>query len=223
MLLFHGTRLDRRGLRNLFAEGLRAHDRGWMHELTDERAFCFLSNAPVAGRGGDPVFFATARRYHPRTRSEGYVVVLDVTPAALESSLVGVFPNFELDQFLDASSFRRRPVVDLPALIRLGRSTCAGQFESRRARGSRLGCARHAARPSSPSSGVRPTPCWTRTAATRCSTRGRDDLLQGPERSSSSQPVTSKLPSTSKPGKWMESVPTKRLRSSSCTSTRAGA
>ncbi|MCA9616853.1 MAG: hypothetical protein KC586_29035, partial [Myxococcales bacterium] len=125
MLLFHGTRLDRESLRHVFAEGLLPSDRGWMHELTDERAFCFLANAPIAGRGGDPIFFATGRRYRTRKPTEGYVVVVDVPPPQLEASLVGVFPNVELEQFLRSQAFRHRPKSYLPQLVRLGRASDA--------------------------------------------------------------------------------------------------
>ncbi|MAQ19753.1 MAG: hypothetical protein CMN30_33740 [Sandaracinus sp.] len=120
MLLFHGTRLDRAGLRSLFAEGLRAHEHPWVHEVAAERDHAFLATAPVAGRGGDPMFFATAGRYR---RGEGYILVVDVPRAALDDLVVGVFPNHALHQFLEARPIRQRPQYFLPGVIRLGHAS----------------------------------------------------------------------------------------------------
>ncbi|MGZ3419534.1 MAG: hypothetical protein ACXVEE_16790 [Polyangiales bacterium] len=139
MLLFHGTRGDRTIVESIADQGLRAAGRAWTHALLGREDCAFLSNAPVAGHGGDPVAFAMGfGGWLPRRASvDGWIVVVDL-PKDAHGLVRAVIPNlqlaryFERDRhfalletnawFLDADSPKARigpPVVEV--LAELGR------------------------------------------------------------------------------------------------------
>ncbi|MGO8948514.1 MAG: hypothetical protein ACLQUY_12810 [Ktedonobacterales bacterium] len=105
MLLFHGTTAP--ALEGILQHGLRppqptaaSHD--WVWELSGRAQgnAVFLSTAPVAGKGGDPVSFALGWPLkHARGSQPGYVVVVDLPPDALEH-VHAVVPNSELTAFV---------------------------------------------------------------------------------------------------------------------------
>jgi hypothetical protein len=111
MLLFHGT--SALALDGIMARGLQppqpgagSHD--WVWDLSGhaQRSAVFLSTAPVASKGGDPVSFAMGwlvRRW--RGRPPGYLVVVDLPPEAL-NLVYAVVPNVELNGFVGVYSAR---------------------------------------------------------------------------------------------------------------------
>ena len=114
MLLFHGTRAST--LDGILEHGLRppqpdvtAHDWVWDLSGRSQGNAVFLSTAPVAGRGGDPVSFAMGwplkrlRGQHP-----GYIIAVDLPPEAL-ALVYAVVPNSELATFI--SAFRTRALL----------------------------------------------------------------------------------------------------------------
>lgn len=137
MILFHGTRATRRQLRTLWSEGLRAHPREWLHAMHPaENEFCFLASQPVAGIGGDPVYFAMQERSTQRGR-DGWILVVDL-PAHARDAIVAVLPNLDLEQFfvdqpvresmghsILSSNPRRRAPTMIEALVAIGRDTAA--------------------------------------------------------------------------------------------------
>jgi hypothetical protein len=118
MLLFHGTTLP--ALDDILKHGLRppqphatAHD--WVAEISgrSQGSAVFVSTAPVAGKGGDPVSFAMGwpvKRLYERL--PGYIVVVDLPPDAL-ALVHAVVPNVELNTFISVyltRSFLRETV-----------------------------------------------------------------------------------------------------------------
>lgn len=105
MLLFHGTTAP--ALDGILQHGLRppqpdtaGHD--WVWELSgrSQGNAAFLSTAPVAGKGGDPVSFALGWPLkHVGGRQPGYLVVVDLPPDALVL-VHAVVPNIELNAFV---------------------------------------------------------------------------------------------------------------------------
>ena len=85
------------------------HDWVWDLSGHSQGNAVFLSTAPVAGKGGDPVSFAMGwpvkrlRGQHP-----GYIIVVDMPPEAFDR-VYAVVPNVELDTFI--SVFRTRSVL----------------------------------------------------------------------------------------------------------------
>ena len=82
------------------------HD--WVWELSGRAQgnAVFLSTAPVAGKGGDPVSFALGWPLkHAGGRQPGYVVVVDLPPDAL-GLVHAVVPNIELTAFVSVSITR---------------------------------------------------------------------------------------------------------------------
>ncbi len=90
MLLFHGT--TEPALDGILKHGLRppqpgaaGHDWVWDLSGRSQGNAVFLSTAPVAGKGGDPVSFAMGwpvRRL--RGQYPGYLVVVDLPAEALD-------------------------------------------------------------------------------------------------------------------------------------------
>lgn len=106
MILFHGTRATRRQLASIFREGLRAFPRGWLHELGAEDEHCFLANQPVAGVGGDPVFFAMSDRgLRLGAETDGWIVVVELPPDARDV-VRAVIPNLDLEQYFTDQPLR---------------------------------------------------------------------------------------------------------------------
>jgi hypothetical protein len=111
MLLFHGTTAP--ALDGILQHGLRppqphaaGHD--WVWELSGRAQgnAVFLSTAPVAGKGGDPVSFALGwPLQHARGRQPGYLVVVDLPPDAL-GLVHAVVPNVALPAFVSVSCTR---------------------------------------------------------------------------------------------------------------------
>ncbi|MEZ4410035.1 MAG: hypothetical protein R3A52_26705 [Polyangiales bacterium] len=119
MLLFHGTRGGRDLLDAIARDGLRAHRHEWTHDRLGHAASTFLSNAPVAGTGGDPVAFA---RGFTRARSrerDGWIVVVDL-PRARWSVIHAVVPNLALEQYFDARALRPQLLSPAPLLATNG-------------------------------------------------------------------------------------------------------
>src|SRR5262245_36225943 len=111
MLLFHGT--SAHALAGILQDGLQPsqpgatnHDCVWELRGRSRGNAGFLSTAPVAGKGGDPVSFALGWPLkHRRGGQPGYLVVVDLPPDALEL-VHAVVPNVELNTFI--SVFRTR-------------------------------------------------------------------------------------------------------------------
>lgn len=130
MLLFHGTMAP--ALDGILAQGLRpsqpsavAHDWVWDLSGRSQRSAVFLSTAPVAGKGGDPVSFAMgwpSRRR--RGHYPGYIVVVDLPLEALDL-VRAVVPNVELDTFI--SVYRTRAF--LHDTFRLEASQASGESQ----------------------------------------------------------------------------------------------
>ncbi|HZC79380.1 MAG TPA: hypothetical protein VE258_16620, partial [Ktedonobacterales bacterium] len=105
MLLFHGTTLQ--ALDGILQHGLRPpqpntakHDWVWEVSGRSQGNAVFLSTAPVAGKGGDPVSFALGWPLkHIGGRQPGYLVVVDLPPEAL-ALVHAVVPNVELTSFV---------------------------------------------------------------------------------------------------------------------------
>jgi hypothetical protein len=104
MLLFHGT--TAKALDSILKDGLKppqphASQRDWVWELSgrSQGNAVFLSTAPVAGKGGDPVSFARGWPLRLTGGSPGYLIVVDLPPEArhLVHALV---PNIELTSFI---------------------------------------------------------------------------------------------------------------------------
>jgi hypothetical protein len=112
MLLFHGTNED--ALEGILKRGLEpprpednAHDWMWQFAGRSQSSLVFLSTAPVAGKGGDPVSFASgwpARRFKPPR--PGYIIVVDLPPDAM-GLVHAVIPNAEFDNFTNVSTIRQ--------------------------------------------------------------------------------------------------------------------
>ena len=89
MLLFHGTRAN--ALDDILTHGLKprwprdtSHDWVWDLSGRSQGSSVFLSTAPVAGKGGDPVSFAMGWPIKGlRVGEAGYIVVVDIPPDAL--------------------------------------------------------------------------------------------------------------------------------------------
>jgi hypothetical protein len=134
MLLFHGTTSP--ALDDILKHGLRpphphatAHD--WVAEISgrSQGSAVFLSTAPVAGKGGDPVSFAMGwpvKRLYERL--PGYIVVVDLPPEALEL-VYAVVPNVELDTFI--SVYRTRSFLRETVRIEAVRQPGEGQMLAR--------------------------------------------------------------------------------------------
>jgi hypothetical protein len=110
MLLFHGT--TEQALEGILKRGLvprqsHATEHDWVWELSgrSQGSAVFLSTAPVAGRGGDPVSFAMGWPVKHTQGSAGYIVVVDLPMSDL-NLVHGVVPNIELNSFI--SVFRTR-------------------------------------------------------------------------------------------------------------------
>lgn len=113
MLLFHGTMEP--ALDGLLQHGLqppqpRDSNHDWVWDLSgrSQGSAVFLSTAPVAGQGGDPVSFAMGwpiKRFAPHP---GYIIVVDLPPDALDL-VHAVVPNVELDSFI--SVYRTRALL----------------------------------------------------------------------------------------------------------------
>jgi hypothetical protein len=111
MLLFHGTKAP--ALTGILEHGLRPpqpradrHDWAWDLSGRSQGSSDFLSTAPVAGKGGDPVSFAMGwpmKRW--RDPQPGYILVVDLPDEAL-SLIDAVVPNAELDAFIGVSRAR---------------------------------------------------------------------------------------------------------------------
>jgi hypothetical protein len=101
MLLFHGTRGDRALVESIAAEGLRAVGRAWTHAVLGREECAFLSNAPVAGHGGDPVAFAMGFPGWPRrAQYDGWIVVVDL-PNVARNLVRAVIPNLDLERYFE--------------------------------------------------------------------------------------------------------------------------
>lgn len=101
MLLFHGTRGDRALVDSIADEGLRAIGRAWTHAVLGREQCAFLSNAPVAGHGGDPVAFAMGfGRWQRRAATDGWIIVVDL-PNDARHLVRAVIPNLELARYFD--------------------------------------------------------------------------------------------------------------------------
>ncbi|MFT3768185.1 MAG: hypothetical protein QM820_22265 [Minicystis sp.] len=107
MLLFHGTRGDRRLVDSITREGLRGFERGWTHERFGGDAFTFLANTPVSGHGGDPVAFAMGFRLWkgPRTPGDGWIIVVDL-PHEAQGLIRAVVPNRALEDYFAARTLQ---------------------------------------------------------------------------------------------------------------------
>jgi hypothetical protein len=111
MLLFHGTTAP--ALDGILQHGLRppqptASGHDWVWELSGrvQGNAVFLSTAPVAGKGGDPVSFALGWPLkHARGGQPGYLVVVDLPQDAL-GLVHAVVPNNELSAFVSVSRTR---------------------------------------------------------------------------------------------------------------------
>jgi hypothetical protein len=111
MLLFHGTRAS--ALDEILTQGLKppspgdsSHD--WVWDLSGRSQWnsVFLSTEPVAGKGGDPVSFAMGWPIKgARAREAGYLLVVDLPPAALHL-IAAVIPNLDLDIAIGVSHAR---------------------------------------------------------------------------------------------------------------------
>src|SRR5262252_9059168 len=101
MLLFHGT--SAHALEGILRDGLQppqpgAANHDWVWDLSgrSQGNAVFLSTAPVAGKGGDPVSFALGWPLkYGRGIQPGYIVVVDMPPDAL-GLVHAVVPNIEL-------------------------------------------------------------------------------------------------------------------------------
>ncbi len=135
MLLFHGT--TEPALDGILKHGLRppqpgaaGHDWVWDLSGRSQGNAVFLSTAPVAGKGGDPVSFAMGwpvRRL--RGQYPGYLVVVDLPAEALDL-VHAVVPNVEVNTFI--SVFRTRSF--LRQTFRLEASLEAGEGRTALAR-----------------------------------------------------------------------------------------
>ncbi len=111
MLLFHGT--TGQALDGILKHGLmppqpHATRHGWVWELSgrSQGNAVFLSTAPVAGKGGDPVSFAMGWPLkHTEGGSSGYLIVVDLPPSAL-NVIHAIVPNVDLNNFINV--FRTR-------------------------------------------------------------------------------------------------------------------
>jgi hypothetical protein len=112
MLLFHGTRAS--ALEEILNHGLqpprpRDSNHDWVWDLSGRfhGNAVFLSTAPVAGKGGDPVCFAMGwpmKRW--RDSQPGYILVVDL-PDEAPSLIDALVPNVELDGFIGVVRARR--------------------------------------------------------------------------------------------------------------------
>ncbi len=111
MLLFHGTMEP--ALDGILQHGLQPPrpcdtNHSWVWDLSGrfQGNSVFLSTAPVAGKGGDPVSIAMGwpmkrwRDPHP-----GYILVVDLPDKALDL-IDAVVPNVELDTYIGVSRAR---------------------------------------------------------------------------------------------------------------------
>lgn len=105
MLLFHGTRGQRSVIESIGREGLRARRHEWTHDRVGHAASTFLANAPVSGRGGDPVAFAMGWNGGRAHAHDGWIVVVDL-PHARRDLIHAVVPNLELEQYFAATDLR---------------------------------------------------------------------------------------------------------------------
>ncbi len=81
----------------------------------------FLSTAPVAGKGGDPVSFAMGWPLkHFGGQHPGYLIVVDLPPEAFHL-VHALVPNVELDSFI--SVFRTRSLLRETVRLEAGRGT----------------------------------------------------------------------------------------------------
>lgn len=106
----------RRGLQPTHPDTTR-HDWVWDLSGRSRDGAVFLSTSPVAGKGGDPVSFAMGWPVSQRIgHYPGYIVVVDLPPAALDLAQA-VVPNIELNTFISVSSTRDflRQTVQLEA------------------------------------------------------------------------------------------------------------
>ena len=117
MLLFHGTRGDRRLVDAITREGLRGFGRGWTHERFGGDAFTFLANTPVSGHGGDPVAFAMGFRLWkgPRTPGDGWIIVVDL-PHQAQGVIRAVVPNRALEDYFAARTLQDQLVHTMQRL-----------------------------------------------------------------------------------------------------------
>lgn len=121
MLLFHGTRGGRELVDAIGREGLRPHLHGWTLDRLGHEASTFLSNAPVAGSGGDPMAFAMGfGSWRPRSR-DGWIIVVDL-PRESWGVIRAVVPNLELDQYFQAQNLRPTLLGRAPLLDASGRA-----------------------------------------------------------------------------------------------------
>jgi hypothetical protein len=105
MLLVHGTTAP--ALDGILQHGLRppqptasGHDWAWELSGRAQGNAVFLSTAPVAGKGGNPVSFALGWPLkHARGGQPGYLIVVDL-PTDAPELIHAVVPNSELTAFV---------------------------------------------------------------------------------------------------------------------------
>lgn len=103
MILFHGTLED--NIKNISKNGILEYTKDqWLTEIT-QRNICCFSNQPTSGEGGNAAYFAYG--FVKTKQQNGYLVVLDVPRAELQSKIVAIFDNKTLDDYVRFHFFVR--------------------------------------------------------------------------------------------------------------------
>lgn len=102
MILFHGTTEE--NVKSIRKNGLFAATKDqWLLEVTEDQNICCLSQRPVSGEGGNPLFFARSKKQN------GYIVVIKIHFTTLVSEkLLAIYDNKTLDDYTQKHFFVRQ-------------------------------------------------------------------------------------------------------------------